>query len=75
MKKHRSNKPYYFLILWVDQILAFNFNIERIPIVKMGLFDYISRQPNQGAKVTYKCRKELAVATITRICGLIVAII
>ena len=33
----------------------------------MGLVDYISRQPNQEAKVTNKYDEEFAVATITRI--------
>ena len=33
----------------------------------MGLVDYISRQPNQEAKVTNKDDEEFAVATISRI--------
>ena len=40
----------------------------------MGLVDYISRQPNQEAKVTDKYDKEFAVTTITRICDAIAAI-
>ena len=40
----------------------------------MGLVDYISRQPNQEAKVTNKYDEELAVATITRIRDAIAAI-
>ena len=40
----------------------------------MGLEDYISRQPNQEAKVTNKFDKEFAVATITRIHDAIAAI-
>ena len=38
------------------------------------LVDYISRQPNQAAKVTNKYDEEFAVATITRICDAIAAI-
>ena len=34
----------------------------------MGLVDYISRQPNQEAKVTNKYDEEFAVVPITRIC-------
>ena len=40
----------------------------------MGLVDYISRQPNQEAKVTNKCDEKFALATITRICEAIAAI-
>ena len=40
----------------------------------MGLVDYLSRQPNQEAKVTHKYDEEFAVATITRICDAIAAI-
>ena len=40
----------------------------------MGLVDYISRQPNQEAKVTNKYDKEFAVETITRILDAIAAI-
>ena len=53
MKEHRSNKSYNSrLTRWVDCLLLFDFNIEHIPGAKMGLVDYISRQPNQKAKVT-----------------------
>ena len=40
----------------------------------MGLVDYISRLPNQKAKVTNKYDEEFAVATITRIRDAIAAI-
>ena len=40
----------------------------------MGLVDYISRQPNQEAKVTNKYDEEFAVATNTRIRDAIAAI-
>ena len=42
--------------------------------MKIGLADYISRQPNQEAKATNKYDEEFAVATITRICDAIAAI-
>ena len=75
MKEHRSNKSYNSrLTRWIDRLLPFDFNVEHIPVAKMGLVDYISRQPNQEAKVTNKYDEEFAVATITRICDAIAAI-
>ena len=75
MKEHRSNKSYNSrLTRWIDRLLPFDFNIEHIPGAKMGLVDYISRQPNQEAKVTNKYDEEFLVATITRIRDAITAI-
>ena len=75
MKEHRSNKSYNSrLTCWIDRLLPFDFNIEHLPGAKMGLVDYISRQPNQKAKVTNKYDEEFAVATITRICDAIASI-
>ena len=75
MKEHRSNKSYKSrLTRWIDRLLPFDFNIKHIPGAKMGLVDYISRQPNQEAKVTNKYDEEFAVATITRIRDAIAAI-
>ena len=45
-----------------------------MPGKKMGLVDYISRQPNQKAKLTNKHYEEIEVATITRIHDAIAAI-
>ena len=68
MKEHRSNKSYNSrLTRWVDRLLSFDFNIEHLPGAKKGLVDYISRQPNQEAKVTNKYDEEFAVAIVTRI--------
>ena len=75
MKEQRSNKSCKSrLTRWIDRLLPFDFNIEHIPGAKMGLVDYISRQPNQKAKVTNKYDEEFAVATITRIRDAIAAI-
>ena len=75
MKEHRSNKSYNSrLTRWIDRFLPFDFNIEHIPGAKMGLVDYISRQPNQEAKVTNKYDEEFGVATITRIRDAIAAV-
>ena len=74
-KEHRSNKSYNSrLTRWIDRLLPFDFNIEHIPGAKMGLVDYISRQPNQKAKVTNKYDEEFAVATVTRFRDAIAAI-
>ena len=75
MKEHRSKQSFKSrLTRWVDLLLPFDFNIEHILGAKMGLVDYISRQPNQEAKVTNKYDEEFAVATFTRICDAIAAI-
>ena len=75
MKEHWSNKSYNSrLTRWVDRLLPFDLLFEHIPGAKMRLVDYISRQPNQGAKVSNKYYEEFAVATITRICDAIGAI-
>ena len=61
-KEHRSNKSYNSrLIPWIDRLLSFDFNIEHIISAKMGLLDYISRQPNQKAKVAKKYDKKFSV--------------
>ena len=74
MKEHRSNKSYNSrLTRCIDRLLPFDFNIEHIPGAKVGLVDYISRQPNQEAKVTNKYDEEFAVATFTRILDAITA--
>ena len=48
-------------------MLPFDFNIERIPGTRMGLVDYISRQPKQRAKSITQYDEEFMVATISRI--------
>ena len=75
MKEHRSNKSYNSrLTRWVYLLLPFDFNIEHIPGAKKKLVDYISRQPNQEAKVTNQNDGKFAVETITRIGKAIAAI-
>ena len=68
LKSHRSNKSYNSrLTRWIDRLLPFDFNIEHIPGTRMGLFDYISRQPYQRAKSMTQDDEEFMVATISRI--------
>ena len=51
LKEHRSNKSYNSrLSRWVDRLLPYQFKIEHLPGAKMGLDDYISRNPYQPAK-------------------------
>ena len=68
LKSHRSNKSHNSrLTRWIDRLLPFDFNIEHIPGTRMGLVDYISRQPNQKAKSVTQYDEEFMVATISRI--------
>ena len=68
LKSHRSNKSYNSrLTRWIDRLLPFDFNIEHIPGTRMGLVDYVSRQPNQKAKSITQYDEEFIVATISRI--------
>ena len=75
MKEHRSNKSYNSrLTRWVDRLLPFDFNVEQLPGAKMGLVDFISRQPNQPAEITNKYDEDFVVSTVTRIRDAIAAI-
>ena len=68
LKSHRSNKSYNSrLTRWIDRFLTFDFNIDHVPGTRMGLVDYISRQPNQKAKNITQYDEEFMVATISRI--------
>ena len=68
LKSHCSNKSYNSrLTRWIDRLLPFDFNIEHIPGTTMELVDYISRQPNQKAKIITQYDEEFMVATISRI--------
>ena len=50
MRENRSNKSYNSrLTRWVDRLLPFDFSIDHLPDSKMGLVDYISRDPQQKA--------------------------
>ena len=49
--KERSSKIHQSrLTRWYDRLIPFNFNIEHIPGTKMGLADYMSRNPSEPAK-------------------------
>ena len=68
MKEHRSNKSYNIrLTHWVDRLLPFQFDVEHLPGAKMGLVDYISRNPSQKAKKISTYDEEFIVAKLNLI--------
>ena len=68
MKSHCSNKSYNSrLTRWIDRLLPFIFKIDHFPGTRMGLVDYISRQPNQKAESITQYDEEFMVATLSRI--------
>ena len=75
LKSHRSNKSYNSrLTRWIDRLLPSDFHIELIPGTRMGLVDYILRQPNQKAKIITQYDEEFMIATISRIRDAITAL-
>ena len=68
LKEHRSNKSYKSrLSRWIDRLLPDNFTIEHMPGAKMGLVDYISRNPYARAKKISTYDEHFVVATISKI--------
>ena len=68
LKEHKSNTSYNScLSRWVDRLLPYQFKIEHLPGAKMGLVDYIYRNPYQPAKSISKDDKEFFVVTLSRI--------
>ena len=53
MREKRANKSYNSrLTRWVDRLLHFDFSIDHLPGTKMGLVDYISREPQQNLLIS-----------------------
>ena len=51
LKEHESFKSYNSSFSrWIDRLLPYNFNIDQLPGTKIGLVDYISRNPFSNAK-------------------------
>ena len=68
MKSNHGNKTYQSrLTRWIDRLLPFNFNMEHIAGTKMGLVDYISRNPVGKADPELKYDTSFIVATINNI--------
>ena len=63
--KERTSKIHQSrLTRWYDRLLPFNFNIEHIPDTKMGLADYMSRNPSEPAKPPNEYDENFIIATI-----------
>ena len=68
LKEYRSSKSYNSrLSRWIDRPLPYNFTIEHMPGAKMGLVDYISRNPYARAKKISTYDEHFVVATISKI--------
>ena len=65
MRENRANKSYNSrLTRWVDRLLPFDFTIDHLPGSKMGLVDYISRDPQQKAVNISAYDKQFIVAKL-----------
>ena len=65
MRENRSNKSYNSrLTRWVDRLLPFDFSIDHLPGTKMGLVDYISRDPHQQAAIIFAFDEQFIVAKL-----------
>ena len=63
MRENTANKSYNSrLTRWVDKLLLFDFTIDHLPGSKMGLVDYISREPQQKAVNVSAYDEQLIVA-------------
>ena len=68
LKEHRSKKSYNSrLSRWIDRLFPYNFTIEHMPGAKMGLVDYISRNPFVRAKKISTYDEHFVVATTSKI--------
>ena len=52
------------LIRWVKRLLPFNFGTEQFPGARMGLVDYILRQPHLMAPNTFQNDKQFIIAKL-----------
>ena len=68
LKEHRSNKSYIScLSKWIESLLPYNFKIEHMPGVKMGLVGYISRNHLAKAIKVSSYDENFVVATICKV--------
>ena len=73
--KERSTKAHQSrLTRWCDRLIPFHFQIEHIPGSKMGLTDYISRNPNKKSKPISRYDEDFVIAQIDAIKQTIYAI-
>ena len=65
MRENRANKSYNSrLTSWVYRLLPFDFTIDHLPASKMGLVDYISRDPQQKAVIISAYGEQFIVAKL-----------
>ena len=68
MRENRANKSYNSRLKhWVDRLLLFDFSIDHLPGSKMGLVDYILREPQQKAVNIYTYDEQFIVAKLDAI--------
>ena len=73
--KEKSRKAHQSrLTRWCDRLIPFHFQIEHIPGSKMGLTDYISRNPNNKAKPISRYDEDFVITQIDAIKQTIYAI-
>ena len=73
--KDKSTKAHQRrLTRWCDRLIPFHFQIEHIPGSKMGLTDYISRNPHNKAKPISRYDEDFVIAPIDAIIQTINAI-
>ena len=61
--KEKSTKAHQSrLTRWCDRLIPFHFQIEHKPVSKMGLTDYISRNPNNIAKPISRYDEDFVIA-------------
>ena len=65
MRENRANKSYSSrLTRWVDRSQPFEFPIDHLPGSKMGLVDYMSRDPQQKAVNISAYEEQFIVANL-----------
>ena len=64
LKKRTSKIHQSRLTRWYDRLIPFNFKIKHIPGTKMGLADYMSRNPSERATPTNEYDENFIIATI-----------
>ena len=65
MRENRANKYYNSrLTRWVGRLLPLNFTIDHLPGSKMGLVDYISRDPQQKAVIISVYDEQFIIAKL-----------
>ena len=68
MGVNRANKSYIrFVTRWMDRLFPFEFTINNVTDLKMGLIDYITSQPQHEAAKISTYEEKLIVETLDAI--------